>query len=123
MPFARSSFRRGFLSALVLLAAVLARAEPVRLMAVGDSITAGADFFSNYRYPLWEKLFAAGYVVEFVGTQTSPARIGPLAHEGYGGKNTEFLAATVPEHFCCTAGTITSSRSNRWPASSRRRSN
>lgn len=99
MPFARSSFRRGFLSALVLLAAILARAEPVRLMAVGDSITAGADFFSNYRYPLWEKLFAAGYVVEFVGTQTSPARIGPLAHEGYGGKNTEFLAATVPEHF------------------------
>jgi len=68
-------------------------------MAVGDSITAGADFFSCYRYPLWEKLFAAGYVVEFVGTQTSPTRIGPLAHEGYGGKNTEFLAATVPEHF------------------------
>lgn len=100
MPlFSRSSFRRGFLSALALSAALLARAEPVRLMAVGDSITAGADFFSCYRYPLWEKLFAAGYVVEFVGTQTSPTRVGPLAHEGYGGKNTEFLAATVPEHF------------------------
>ena len=72
---------------------------PVRLMAVGDSITAGADFFSNYRYPLWEKLFAAGYVVEFTGTQTSATRIGPLAHEGYGGKNTEYLAAAVPEKF------------------------
>lgn len=73
--------------------------RPVRIMAVGDSITAGADFFSNYRYPLWEKLFAAGYVVEFTGTQRSETRVGPLAHEGYGGKNTEFLAATVPAHF------------------------
>ncbi|MBI2513193.1 MAG: alpha/beta hydrolase fold domain-containing protein [Opitutae bacterium] len=83
------------------LSAVLAcvEARPVRLMAVGDSITAGADFFSCYRYPLWEKLFAAGYVVEFVGTQTSETRVGPLAHEGYGGKNTEFLAQAVPAHF------------------------
>lgn len=73
--------------------------RPVRIMAVGDSITAGADFFSNYRHPLWEKLFAAGYVVEFVGTQTAETRVGPLAHEGYGGKNTEYLAETVPAHF------------------------
>jgi len=73
--------------------------RPVRIMAVGDSITAGADFFSNYRYPLWEKLFAAGYVVEFTGTQRSESRVGPLAHEGYGGKNTEYLAETVPAHF------------------------
>src|SRR5690349_9460154 len=72
---------------------------PIRIMAVGDSITAGADFFSCYRYPLWEKLFAAGYLVEFVGTQQSETRIGPLAHEGYGGKNTEYLAQTVPGHF------------------------
>lgn len=74
-------------------------AAPVRIMAVGDSITAGADFFSCYRYPLWEKLFAAGYVVEFTGTQRSETRVGPLAHEGYGGKNTAYLAQTVPEHF------------------------
>ncbi len=73
--------------------------RPVRIMAVGDSITAGADFFSSYRYPLWEKLFAAGHVVEFVGTQSGETRVGPLAHEGYGGKNTEYLAATVPAHF------------------------
>lgn len=95
-------FFRSLLHCWILVAlasASVARAEPVRLMAVGDSITAGADFFSNYRYPLWEKLFAAGYVVEFVGTQTSATRVGPLAHEGYGGKNTEFLAATVPANF------------------------
>ncbi len=73
--------------------------RPVRLMAVGESITAGADFFSCYRYPLWEKLFAAGYVVEFTGTQTGETRVGPLAHEGYGGKNTEYLAQAIPAHF------------------------
>lgn len=72
---------------------------PVRIMAVGDSITEGADKFSCYRYPLWEKLSAAGYVVEFVGTRTAESRVGPLAHEGYGGKNTEFLAREVPAHF------------------------
>jgi lysophospholipase L1-like esterase len=73
--------------------------RPVRLMAVGDSITAGADFFSSYREPLREKLAAAGYAVEFVGSQSSEARRGPLAHEGYGGKNTEWLAETVPANF------------------------
>lgn len=70
-----------------------------RIMAVGDSITEGADFFSTYRVPLWQKLSAAGYAVEFVGTRTSPSSAGPLAHEGYGGKNTEQLAALVPAHF------------------------
>lgn len=95
----RFPFRRWLVPLFALLLAGALHAGPVRIMAVGDSITAGADFFSCYRYPLWEKLFAAGYVVEFVGTQTSATRIGPLAHEGYGGKNTEFLAATVPAHF------------------------
>jgi lysophospholipase L1-like esterase len=75
----------------------------VRIMAVGDSITEGADFFSSYRYPLAEKLHAADYAVEFVGTRTAPAGpardLPPLAHEGYGGKGIEFLAATVPDHF------------------------
>lgn len=99
-PSPRFSFSRWCVPLLaLLLASPAVRAQPVRIMAVGDSITAGADFFSCYRYPLWEKLFAAGYVVEFVGTQTSATRVGPLAHESYGGKNTEFLAATVPEHF------------------------
>jgi lysophospholipase L1-like esterase len=99
---------RGFACPALLLATLLpacvavtgdAPARPVRIMAVGDSITAGADFFSNYRYPLREKLVAAGYAVEFVGTQTGDTPAGPLAHEGFGGRNTEYLARTVPEHF------------------------
>lgn len=73
--------------------------QPVRLMTVGDSITAGADFFTSYRPLLDEKLRAAGYAVKFVGTQSSSSPTGPLFHEGYGGKNTEVLADIVPEHF------------------------
>ncbi|HWL14278.1 MAG TPA: alpha/beta hydrolase fold domain-containing protein [Opitutus sp.] len=87
-------------------AATTSPATPVRLMAVGDSITEGADFFTSYRFPLWEKLFGAGYVVEFVGTRTRPTRIGPLAHEGYSGKNTEYLAAEVPAHFAAQPADI-----------------
>lgn len=74
-------------------------APPVRLMCVGDSITAGANFFVCYRPALQEKLHEAGYRVEFVGTQTSSTPVGPLAHEGYGGKDTESLAEIVPPHF------------------------
>jgi lysophospholipase L1-like esterase len=72
---------------------------PVRIMAVGDSITEGADYFTSYRPLLRDKLRAAGYAVEFVGTRTSETSTGLLAHEGYGGKNTEYLSQIVPEHF------------------------
>lgn len=68
-------------------------------MAVGDSITEGGDYFSSYRPLLRDQLRAAGYAVEFVGTRRSETPSGPLAHEGYGGKNTEWLAQNVPDHF------------------------
>lgn len=70
-----------------------------RIMPIGDSITEGGSSFSNWRYPLWEKLHTAGYVVEYVGSRSSPSRIGELRHEGYGGKDSAFLAKTVPPHF------------------------
>ena len=70
-----------------------------RIMPVGDSITEGGSSFANWRQQLLEKLRAAGYRVEYVGTKTSPSPLGPLAHEGYGGKNAEFLAKTVGVNF------------------------
>lgn len=76
-----------------------ARLQVTRIMAVGDSITEGAEFFSSYRPLLRDKLRTAGYAVEFVGTRASVTAEGPLAHEGYGGKNTEYLAVVVPAHF------------------------
>lgn len=90
--------------ALVLPAA--AAEKIVRIMPVGDSITEGGSTFSNWRYPLWEKLYAAGYLVEYVGSRKSPSRIGDLFHEGYGGKNSAFLAATVPANFKKTPADI-----------------
>jgi lysophospholipase L1-like esterase len=70
-----------------------------RIMPVGDSITEGGKTFANWRPLLLEKLKAAGYQVEYVGSKQSPSPLGPLAHEGYGGKNAEFLAATVGRNF------------------------
>ena len=75
------------------------RPEIIRIMPVGDSITEGGASFSNYRYPLWERLFTAGYTVEYVGSRKSESRIGPLCHEGYGGKNAGFLAGVVVGNF------------------------
>lgn len=70
-----------------------------RIMPVGDSITEGGSTFSVYRLPLWEKLTAAGLSFEYVGSKSSPSRVGPLRHEGYGGKNVEFLSGVVPKNF------------------------
>jgi lysophospholipase L1-like esterase len=66
-----------------------------RIMPVGDSITEGGATFSHYRSLLAEKLRAAGVPFEFVGNRGTAE----LRHAGYGGKNIEFLAATVPAHF------------------------
>lgn len=81
-------------------------ARRVRLMCVGDSITEGGTTFSTYRPVLAAKLASAGYRVEFVGSRSSPSPLGPLRHEGYGGKNVEFLATTVPAHFAETPADI-----------------
>lgn len=83
-------------------AAPLGHAQParvIRIMPVGDSITEGGASFANWRYPLWEKLYSAGYLIEYVGSRASNSRIGELRHEGYGGKNSTFLAKQVPESF------------------------
>ena len=72
-------------------------AEPVRILAVGDSITQGGKTFVTYRLPLDHKLRAAGLNYVFVGSQPSEGLSGPLWHEGYGGKNAEFLAGIMPQ--------------------------
>lgn len=70
-----------------------------RIMPVGDSITEGGKTFSVYRYPLYKKLTDAGYRVQFVGSKTSSSSAGPLAHEGYGGRNAEFLSRIIAKNF------------------------
>ena len=92
----------GLILAVRLLAGVILGAPPEsrvwRIMPVGDSITEGGASFSTYRPLLAEKLRAAGLAFEFVGSRGSE----DFRHEGYGGKNVEFLAATVPAQFAKT---------------------
>jgi lysophospholipase L1-like esterase len=81
----------------VCLFAWLGAAEPAvtRIMAVGDSITQGGKTFAAYRIPLAAKLQAAGVRFVFVGSQQTATPQGPLWHEGYGGKNAEYLASIL----------------------------
>lgn len=91
--------KSAILSSILYLSSFLlgAGAEPVRILAIGDSITQGGKTFVTYRLPLDQKLRAAGLSYEFVGSQQSEGPHGPLWHEGYGGKNAEFLAGLMPQ--------------------------
>lgn len=68
-----------------------------RIMAVGDSITEQGN-----RGLLLKKLNDAGYRVQFVGSRGSD----PVKHEGYGGKNAEFLATVMDKNFEMTPADI-----------------
>jgi acetyl esterase/lipase len=67
------------------------------IMPLGDSITEGSSAFVSYRFALWQKLTAAGYYVNYVGSRKSNTRIGAMAHEGYSGKSAEYLAAHIEQ--------------------------
>jgi acetyl esterase/lipase len=69
------------------------------ILPMGDSITEGNGGFSVYRYPLWEKLHAAGYFIEYVGSKEMGSRIGPLKHEGYGGHRADFFAKNIEKFY------------------------
>lgn len=85
-----------FLSLLLAGLPLFAEEKVWRIMPVGDSITEGGATFANYRLPLLQKLREAGVSVRYVGSRQGASPLGPLAHEGYGGKNSRFLLATVP---------------------------
>jgi lysophospholipase L1-like esterase len=91
---------------------VEAAPEPLRILAVGDSITQGGkrgrDEFT-YRYPLQRLLNDAGVGFDFVGTRKSglhedavwpevaPGLPFDLDHEGYYGRKTAYVSARVSE--------------------------
>ncbi len=83
--------RRKFLSlvcsvALALVSGVVSTpafaAAPVRIMAIGDSITAGDDGDYTWRYRLWQHLSQNGADVDFVGDFTAP-RAGSYGASGW----------------------------------------
>ncbi len=66
------------------------------ILPIGDSITEGSEGkFQSYLFPLWEKLYTAGYAFEFIGPRSTPTRIGTLPHFAHGGKNAEYLEARI----------------------------
>lgn len=75
---------------LVLLAAAIMAADPVRVVCIGDSITQGrAGGGGNvptwsWRYPLWQQCVDAKLAVEFVGSMTTGFEGSPTyaAHAG-----------------------------------------
>jgi len=73
---------------LLLTCLTVARAEPVKILPLGDSITEGGGQIC-YRPALAKRLKDAGHDVAFVGPKEAPAG---LRHGGYGGKNAEQIA-------------------------------
>ncbi len=72
------------------------RGKVYKILPLGDSITQGG---ASYRYPLWEKLHAAGYFVEYVGSRESQTRIGAIRHEGWSGHQAQFFAREIEKFY------------------------
>jgi len=115
--------RAFFLASLFILCASAAhvpvlRADTLRIMPLGDSITTGNDNANQtpggYRTTLFDLLSEAGYKFEFVGSMTdNPGPIASNAHEGHGGYTLEqirgsfgpSLEANQPDVVLLLAGT------------------
>jgi lysophospholipase L1-like esterase len=68
----------------------------VRVMPLGDSITDGTQVPGGYRIGLWQRLSAAGYRVDFVGTQfNGPSTLGDHDHEGHPGWRIDQIDANI----------------------------
>ena len=76
--------------------------RPLRIMPIGDSITYGQgwDPYGGYRAVLRELLVAAGYTVDYVGTQTGNqgtlSTSGDIQHEGHGGWTADRVLDAFP---------------------------
>ena len=70
-----------------------------RIMPVGDSITEGGAGFSVYRQPLFDKLTAAGYRFQYVGSKSTTYNGNTLFHEGFSGLNATQVATQLANHF------------------------
>jgi lysophospholipase L1-like esterase len=68
----------------------------VRVMPLGDSITEGTQVPGGYRIGLWQRLAAAGYRVDFVGSQfNGPSTLGDHDHEGHPGWRIDQIDASI----------------------------
>ncbi len=87
------------LAMLVAVRATAAQAESnggVRVMPLGDSITEGTQVPGGYRIGLWQRLAAARYTNDFVGSQfNGPSSLWDHDHEGHPGWRIDQIDANV----------------------------
>ncbi len=78
---------------------------PTRIMPLGDSITYGSGAPGGYRNRLYQILTAAGYTVDFVGTQTNNpvATLPDSDHEGHSGWRIDQLDTNIAAWFSAIA--------------------
>jgi len=69
----------------------------VKIMPLGDSITASNTGFPSYRYYLWHLLLAKGYHVDFVGSRHGPPANPDfdMDHEGHAGWKADEILARI----------------------------
>src|SRR5215216_4783367 len=68
----------------------------VRVMPLGDSITEGTQVPGGYRIGLWQRMAAAGYQVDYVGSQfNGPTSLGDHDHEGHPGWRIDQIDANI----------------------------
>jgi lysophospholipase L1-like esterase len=68
----------------------------VRVMPLGDSITDGFTVPGGYRIGLWQRLVAANYTVDFVGSLSNgPSTLGDHDHEGHSGWRIDQIDANI----------------------------
>jgi len=68
----------------------------VRVMPLGDSITEGTQVPGGYRIGLWQRMAAAGYRVDLVGSQfNGPSGLGDHDHEGHPGWRIDQIDANI----------------------------
>lgn len=95
--------------------ALCVTADPVKIMPLGDSITAGnndinfpnGDIPGGYRKELETRLLGAGHLVDFVGSETSNAAPGfDPNHQGHPGFRTDELLAGLPTWLSADPDTV-----------------
>ena len=68
----------------------------VRVMPLGDSITEGTQVPGGYRIGLWQRMAAAQYRIDLVGSQfNGPANLGDHDHEGHPGWRIDQIDASI----------------------------
>lgn len=72
------------------------------ILCLGDSITEGGKSFKVYRFPLYKLLKDAGFKFKFVGSKENEEGGVGLKHNGYGGKNTQFLKDHISKIYKAT---------------------